>query len=111
MLCVKTAQVWGAFVNMDLYVFNCVVCIKSCISTSTVGFYASNNTCVACPLGTYAASQNGGGVSLVLACQVNKERVTVMVKFMHSDLYVIWFSNFIIYCVKFRLVQLVHTPL
>ena len=68
-------------------------------------------TCVDCPLGTYAASQYSGGVSMALACQVNKKRVTVMVKFMHNDLNVIWFSNFIIYWVDFRLVPLVHTPL
>ena len=39
--------------------------------TCAVGFFVSNNTCLPCPLGTYAASQNGGGVSMALACQVD----------------------------------------
>ena len=66
---------------------------------------------MACPLGTFAASQSGGGVSLALACQVNKERGIVMTKFIHIGLYVPWFSNVIIHWFNFRIVPLVHIHL
>ena len=42
------------------------------IANRSVGSFAFNNTCVGCPLGYYAASQNGGSASQTLACQVNK---------------------------------------
>ena len=57
---------------MLLHILISFLCVVSAsISAITVGFYALSNTCVACPLGTYAISQYGGGVSLALACQVN----------------------------------------